>query len=94
MSSVAEVSRAMSWVVTDVAQQAASETGLVQRRYKLTGPGFTQTLVFGWQADPDASLSSLTQMAATLGVQISPQALFQRFTPGRRSVCGKSCRPQ
>ena len=83
MSSVPEVAQAMRWVFTDVAQQAASETGLVKRRFKLTGPGFVQTLVFGWLADPDASLSSLTQMAATLGVQISPQALFQRFTlPG------------
>ncbi len=81
MSSVPEVAQAMSRVLTGVAQQAAAETGLVQRRSKLTGPGLVQTLVFGWLADPDASLSSLTQMAATLGVTISPQGLFQRFTP-------------
>ena len=86
MSSVPEVAQAMSRVLTDVAHQAALETGMVQRRSKLTGADFTQTLVFGWQADPDASLCSLTQMAATLGVQISPQGLFQRFTP-RAAEC-------
>jgi len=47
MSSVPEVAQAMSWVLTDVAHQAASETGMVQLRSKLTGPGFTQALVFG-----------------------------------------------
>ena len=81
MSSVPEVAQALHRVLTDVAQQAASETGLVRRRSKLTGPGFVQTLVFGWLAEPDASLCALTQMAATLGTPISPQALFQRFTP-------------
>ena len=81
MSSVPEVAQALHRVLTDVAQQAASETGLVRRRSKLTGPGFVQTLVFGWLADSDASLCALTQMAATLGTPISPQALFQRFTP-------------
>lgn len=81
MSSVPEVAQAMRRVLTEVARQAAADSGLVQRRSKLTGPGLVQTLVFGWLADPDASLSALTQMAATLGVAISPQALFQRFTP-------------
>ena len=86
MSSVPAVAQAMRRVLTDVAQQAAAETGLVKRRSKLTGPGFTQALVFGWQAGPDASLSSLTQLAATLGVEITPQALLQRFTP-RAAEC-------
>src|SRR4029453_14731109 len=41
---------------------------------------FTQTLVFGFLGNPQASLEELTQTAATLGVEISPQALDQRFT--------------
>ena len=86
MSSVPEVAQAMSEVLAAGAEQAAAATGLVQRRSKLSGSIFTQTLVFGWLADPDASLCSLTQMAATLGVEISSQALFQRFTP-RAAEC-------
>lgn len=44
-----------------------------------------QTLVFGWLANPDASLdeltqNELTQTAASLGIEISPQGLDQRFT--------------
>jgi hypothetical protein len=81
MSNIPQVSQTLHRVLTDVAEKAATTTGLVKRRSKLTGSVFTQTLVFGWLADPKASLSSLTQMAATLGVQLSPQALFQRFNP-------------
>ena len=81
MSSVPEVAQAMSWVLTAGAQQAAAATGLAPRRSRLTGPGFVQMLVFGWLADPDASLCSLTQMVATLGAPISSQARFKRFTP-------------
>ena len=89
MSSVPEVAQAMGEVLGAGAEQAAAETGLVQRRSRLTGSAFTQTLVFGWLADPDASLSSLTQMAATLGTPISPQALFQRFTPRAAECLGR-----
>ena len=81
MNNIPAVAHAMQHVLTDVAEQAATESRLVRRRSKLTGPRFVQTLVFGWLADPDASLSALTRMAATLGVFVSPQALFQRFTP-------------
>lgn len=38
-------------------------------------------MVFGFLANPDASLEELAQTAATLGVPISAQALDQRFSP-------------
>jgi hypothetical protein len=47
---------------------------------KLRGSTFTQTLVFGWLADADATLEALAQTAGALGVPISPQGLDQRFT--------------
>lgn len=53
----------------------------MQRRSKLNGAKFVQTLVFGWLNNPQASLEALSQTAATLGVNISPQALDQRFSP-------------
>ena len=89
MTSVPEVAQAMGAVLGAGADQAAAETGLVQRRSKLTGSVFTQTLVFGWLADPDASLCALTQTAATLGTPISPPALFQRFTPRAAECLGR-----
>ena len=79
MTTIPQVSQAMHKVLTEVADEAASATGLVRRRSKLTGSAFAQTLVFGWLSDPQTSLSALTQTAATLGVHVSPQALFQRF---------------
>jgi hypothetical protein len=65
----------------DPADALARSTGFIQRQRKWTGPTFAQALVFGWLAKPDASLDHLTQMAAHLGVTISPQALDERFTP-------------
>src|SRR5207249_8679408 len=59
----------------------ACNSGFVQRRSKLTGPAFVQTLTFGWLSDPEATLEDLAQTASTVGVPISPQALEQRFTP-------------
>jgi hypothetical protein len=46
----------------------------------MCGATISQTLVFGFLGNPQASLEELTQTAATLGVEISPQALDQRFT--------------
>ena len=68
-------------VLTRTAEAAAGNTGFVQRRSKLTGPAFVQTLTFGWLSNPEATLEDLAQTANTVGVSISPQGLDQRFTP-------------
>lgn len=81
MPSVTYVAEAMQTVLSDGADQAAYRTGFVQRESPLGGAEFVQTLVFTWLANPEASLSELTQTAATLGVEISNQGLAQRFTP-------------
>src|SRR5262249_57557502 len=54
--------------------------GFVQRTSPLSGATFSQTLVFGFLGNPQATLEELTQTAAALGVEVSPQALDQRFT--------------
>jgi hypothetical protein len=70
----------MQQVLIDEADCAGVQTHFVQRSdAKLTGSIFTQTLVFGLGADPQASLGALTQTTAALGVTISPEALHQRF---------------
>lgn len=58
---------------------AALQSGFLKRRSKLSPEVFVQTLVFGWLANPSASLQQLTQTAALLGTNLSAQALDQRF---------------
>lgn len=79
MSSLPHVARAMQHVLGEVADAAAREVAFVRRVRKWTGALFVQTLVLGWLGTPAASLSELTQVAAKLGVAISPQGLAQRF---------------
>ena len=62
------------------AQQAGRESGFIQRERKLTGETFVAGLVWGWMANPDASVGELSQGLALCGVQISPQGLDQRMT--------------
>jgi hypothetical protein len=78
---LADAAEAMQVVLTSTAEAAAGNTGFVQRRSKLTGPAFVQTLTFGWLSNPEATLEDLAQTANTVGVSISPQGLDQRFTP-------------
>jgi hypothetical protein len=81
VSSLAQVATALQVVLTAVAAEAARQCGFVRRVRRWTGATFVQTLVLGWLGNPDASLSELTQVAAKLGVAVSPQALAQRFGP-------------
>jgi Transposase DDE domain len=80
MTTIPQVARAMREILTTTANEAARTTRFVQRTSPLSGATFSQTLVFGFLGNPQATLEELTQTAAALGVEISPQALDQRFT--------------
>src|SRR5262245_28118428 len=80
MSTIPQVAAAMQTVLTDVADQAGRETNFIHRQVKLPGSTFTQTLTFGFLADPDATVEALAQTAATLAVQIRAQGLDERFS--------------
>src|SRR4051812_46178501 len=80
MLSVAELVPVMQSVLTTDADEAARATGFIKRQRKLTGSLFVQTLVFGWLADPTASVESLTETCAELGVELAPSSLDERFT--------------
>ena len=80
MSTIPQLSRALRTTLAQLATEEARPRGFTQRHSKLTGALFVQTLVWGWLAQPQASLSTLAQMAAAVGVRISPQGLAQRFT--------------
>ncbi|MBI3910828.1 MAG: IS4 family transposase [Armatimonadetes bacterium] len=75
-----QVADAMARVLNEEANELARETQFVKRERKLTGAIFAQALVFGWMADPEATVVDLSQAAAAVGVEISPQGLDQRFT--------------
>ena len=62
------------------ARQAGRESGFIQRERKLNGESFVSGLVWGWMANPEATLSELSQSAALCGANISPQGLAQRMT--------------
>lgn len=79
MSSVTEIACAMKSVLTSTAQRLGQESKFVERRSKLDGAAFAQTCVLGWSEHPEASLSQLSQTAASVGVAITPQGLDQRF---------------
>lgn len=80
MNKIPQIARAMQEVLTVESKQAGRESGFVQRQAKLDGASFIKTLVFSWMANPEASLEEMTQTAAILGVNISPQGFDQRFT--------------
>lgn len=75
------VTRHLQSLFTGTANLLARRTGFTQRRSKLTGSVFAQTLVFGWLQNPQATLEELAQVAASFDVSITAQGLEQRFGP-------------
>lgn len=85
MSTIPQVTEAMQMILTKRAQEVAREVKFVQRdSAQLDGPIFVQTLVLCWMAKAQASYTQLRHVAASLGVQVSNQAVEQRF--GEASV--------
>lgn len=78
-TTIAELCVALQTLLIEDAQRLGRESGFIQRERKLNGASFVQSLVFGWQANPQASLEDLCQSAAVCGVSISPQGLQERL---------------
>lgn len=81
ITTIAQLAETMQTVLGPLADQLAQETGFIRRHRKLSGSSFVQTLLWSWLAHPQATVEQLAQTAVALGVEISPQALDQRFTP-------------
>ena len=69
-----KLAESLQTLFTTTADQAAKDSGMIQRQRTITGAGFVQTLVFGWLDDPKATLDDLGD---ELGV--SKQGLDQRL---------------
>lgn len=79
MKTVTRVKRAMQEILVNQANHLAVETGFMERERVLTGSSFVSGLVSGWQANPQASLESLSQAIGNAGTPISRQGLAYRF---------------
>jgi hypothetical protein len=80
MTSVACLAQTLQTLLTTTAEPAATSTGCIRRHRKLSGATRAQILVLGWLHQPAATVHPLAQLAATLGVAITPQGIDQRFT--------------
>jgi hypothetical protein len=81
MSSIPQVSDTMEMILRRRAKELERQTGFVQRSTaQLDGPVFAQTCVFTWMHNPAAGYSQLRHTAASLGVNVSNQAIEQRFS--------------
>ncbi len=77
---LSELAATVQTLLTDEAEAAARETGWLRRCRQFSGATLVQTLVLGWLHDPRAPVDGLAEVAADLGVDVSPQALDKRFT--------------
>src|SRR5438045_3446708 len=89
MSTIPKIATLMLAVLTCTANHIATTSGFVQRRSKLDGALFAQTLVFGWWGRPQATLEELVDTSATLGCNLTPQALDQRFNEQAATFLGQ-----
>jgi hypothetical protein len=78
-ASINELAEILQKLLIEAANAIGRESGFIRRQRKLSGASFAQTLVFGWQANPQASLEELCQSACQIGIRISPQGLQVRM---------------
>ena len=58
-------------IFNDEADKIAKESGFIKRERKFLGSTFAKTLVFGWIANSNSSLSELQQAGAVAGVLVT-----------------------
>lgn len=79
VTTIQQLSQILQQLLIQDAEQIGRTSGFIQRERKWNGASFAQSLIFGWQANPQASLEELCQSAALCGVRISPQGLQERL---------------
>lgn len=73
--------QALTTILQERANVLARETGGSERQGKFTGASLAHTLIFSWQAHPEASLDQMASLAETAAVSVSETAVDKRFTP-------------
>lgn len=80
MLTLAQLQEELQNLFRVTARQAGRESQFICRQRKMSGETFVASLVWGWMANPQASLVELSQSAALCGLKISPQGLAQRMS--------------
>ena len=78
-TTIPELSQILQELLIQDADTIGRTSGFIQRQRKFKGSSFAQSLIFGWQANPQASLEELCQSACASGVMISPQGFQDRL---------------
>lgn len=81
MSSINQIVRNVQSLLRTWSPEAGREYRVVLRQRKFTLPTLAATFIFGFLRNPRASDAQLAQMAAAVAVEVSPQAVSQRYTP-------------
>lgn len=81
METIQQVPKRVKSILTECAEQVERSSGFVQRKSKLNGSRFAQTLVWSLMQNPEATLEEMAGMAGLVGAEISAQGLAVRFTP-------------
>jgi hypothetical protein len=71
---VDKLAKTLQTLFTTEADTAAKESGMIQRRRKISGAGFVQSLVFGWLDDPTTTIDELGDE-----LDVTKQGLDQRL---------------
>src|SRR5919199_1409634 len=81
MTMLPQISATMHTVLTTTTEATVTSLQYAKRpdRAKFTPSTLVQTLVFGWLADPQATVEQFAPMAGRLGVDVSPKAIDQPF---------------
>lgn len=79
MTSVPQLGEIIKKVLQETADQAGKTTGFIKRVREFTGASFAQTMILGQMQLGEVSLSDLAQFAKHMKVNVSAQAIDQRF---------------
>jgi PII-like signaling protein len=79
MAEVTQLAPKLQVFFTQTAEAIARKTKFVQRKSKMTGALFLQSIMFGFEEQPDACLTDLIETSEDLGVTISKQGLQERI---------------
>ncbi len=85
MRIIDQVGTALQGVFGKCARAAAEVSGVIQRKRKFNAVTLARTFVLGFLQNPSATDEDLAQMAAQVGVDVTPQAIDQRHSP--QMVC-------
>lgn len=80
MDMLTKVSGALKSVFLERADQINSEAKAVKRRRKFTPRTLAQTFILAFLKNPEATFEDIACMAVASGVDVSPQAIEQRYS--------------